>query len=79
MISFIWPLNRTLTGTTTAGKSWPESNGNEVVLQIPLCPRTKASPFVGLVSYSGHLLGESYPSVVILNYKHEPIKQIIKN
>ena len=27
--SSIWPIDRTLTGTTTLGQSGPESNGND--------------------------------------------------
>ena len=33
--SSMWPINGTLTGTTTPGQSEPESNGNEGVLHIP--------------------------------------------
>ena len=31
----IWPIDRTLSGITTWGQSWPGSDGNEWVLQIP--------------------------------------------
>ena len=33
--SSIWPIDRTLSGATTPGQSWPGSNGNEGVLRIP--------------------------------------------
>ena len=33
--STIWPLDRTLSGATTAGWSGPGSNGNEEEFHIP--------------------------------------------
>ena len=30
-----WPTDGTLTGTTTLGQSWPESNANEGMLHTP--------------------------------------------
>ena len=33
--SFIWPIDRILSGATTPGKSGSESDGNEEVLHIP--------------------------------------------
>ena len=33
--SSIWPIDRTLSGATTLGKSWPGSDGNEGILHIP--------------------------------------------
>ena len=61
--SSIWPIDRTLSGATTLGQSGPGSNGNEVVLLIPQSSCiTGTSPSDCLVSYLGHLLGESYPS-----------------
>ena len=33
--SSIWPIDGTLSGTTTPGKGGPESDGNEEVLCIP--------------------------------------------
>ena len=50
-----WPLDETLTDTTTPGQSGPGSNVNEV-FQIPQSSRTGASPSYGLVSYSEHSL-----------------------
>ena len=59
----IWPIDWTLSGATTSGQSKPESDGNEGVLHIPQSSSiTEASSSDGLVSYSGHTLGESYPS-----------------
>ena len=61
--SSIWPINSTLSGATTPGQSRPGSNGNERVLCIPQSSSiTEASPSDCLMSYLGHLLGESYPS-----------------
>ena len=37
--SSIWPIDGSLTGTTTLGQSGPGSNGNEGVLHIPQTPR----------------------------------------
>ena len=54
--SSIWPIDRTLSGTTAPIQSGPGSDSNEGVLHIP-----KALPSDCLVSYLGHLLGESYP------------------
>ena len=34
----IWPVDRTLSGTTTPGLTAPGSDGNEEVLRIPQAP-----------------------------------------
>ena len=61
--SSIWVIDRTLSGTTTQGQSGPGSNGNKRVLCIPKSSSiTDASQSYCLVSYTGHSLGESYPS-----------------
>ena len=63
--SFIWPKDRTLSGATTLGQSWPERDGSEGILHIPQSSRiTEVSPSDCLVSYPGHFLGsgESYLS-----------------
>ena len=61
--SSIWPIDRTLSGATTPGQSEPRSNHNEGVLCIPQSSSiTEASPSDSLVSYPGHLLGESDPN-----------------
>ena len=39
----IWPLDGTLTSTTTVGHSEPESHGNEGVLHTPQISRTGVS------------------------------------
>ena len=49
--SSIWPINRTLKGTTNLGQSEPGSNGNEGVVLILLITRPGASALNGLVSY----------------------------
>ena len=38
----IWPTNGNQTGTTTPGKSGPDSNSNERVFHISPCSRTGA-------------------------------------
>ena len=35
MISFIWPIDGILTGTTTPSQSGPGSNSNDRILHIP--------------------------------------------
>ena len=44
--SSIWPIEETLTATTTQDQSGPGSNGNKGVLHIPQNLRTGASPTV---------------------------------
>ena len=61
--SSIWPIDKTLSGASTPGQSAHGNDGNEGVLHIPQSSSiTEASPFGCLVSYPGHLLGQSYPS-----------------
>ena len=62
MNSSIWPVDGTVTDTTTPDQNGVRSNENEGVLYIPQSPKNGASPSDGLVSYPGHLLEESYPS-----------------
>ena len=58
-----WPIDRTLSGANTPGQSGPVSIGNEGVLCFPQSSRISwAPPSDGLISYSGHSLGVSYPS-----------------
>ena len=40
----IWPIDETLTDSTTSGQSGPGMNGNEGVLHIPQGSRTRTSP-----------------------------------
>ena len=55
--SFIWPINRFLSGATSAGQSEPGSDGNEKIL----CIRQSSSLAIWLFSViSGHSLEESY-------------------
>ena len=49
--SSIWPIDGTLTGTTTLGQSRTESNGNEELLHITQSSNTRALPLDGLMSY----------------------------
>ena len=59
----IWPIDRILSGNITPGLSGLGSESNEQVLYIPQSPGiTGTSLFECLVSYKGHLFGESYPS-----------------
>ena len=60
--SFIWPIDRTVSGATTLTQSGPGCNGNEGVLLVPQISKAEASPSDGLMSYLGHSLGSSYPS-----------------
>ena len=61
--SFIWLIDRTLSGVTTPDQCGPGSDGNEGVLCIP-----QSSSIIGaslsdcLVLHPGHSLWESYPS-----------------
>ena len=61
--SSIWLIDRTLSGATTLDQSGPGRDGNEEVLHIPQSSSiTGALPSKFLVSYPGHLLGETYLS-----------------
>ena len=51
--SSIWPIDRTLSGTTTPGQGGPKSNGNERIRHISQI--SKALPSNGLISHAGHL------------------------
>ena len=66
--SFSLSLDRTLLGSTTPSQGGPESNGNEGVLRVPQSSSiTGASRSDCLVSYLGHMLGESKPFSEILS------------
>ena len=53
--SFIWPIDKTLSGATTSGQSGPGSYGNEGVLCILQTSSINGtSPSDCLVSYTGH-------------------------
>ena len=57
--SSIWPIDRTLSGPTTLGKSGPRNDVNEGVLRIPQSSTiTGASLSVCLMSYREHSLGD---------------------
>ena len=53
----------TLSGATTPGQSGSESNSNEEVLYVSQISEVGASSSDGLMSYPGHSLEESYPSL----------------
>ena len=56
--SFIWPIDRTLSGATTLGQSAPGSNGNKGLLHIPQSSSiTGASSSDCLVSHTRTLIG----------------------
>ena len=60
--SSIWLIDMTPSGATTPGQSKAGSNDKERVQCIPQSPSiTEVSPSNYLI-YTGHLLGESYPS-----------------
>ena len=60
------PIDRTLSGATTAGQGEPGSDGNEGVHCISQSTSvTGASPSDCLVSYTGHSLGDA---VSVFNY-----------
>ena len=62
----IFPIDRTLSGATISGQSGRGSDGNKGVLGIPQkFSITEASQSECLVSYAGHSLRVSYPSVEI--------------
>ena len=64
LFSSIWLIDRTQTGATCPGPRGPGNDGNVVVLRIPQSSSiTGASPSDCLVSYPGHSLRKSYPSV----------------
>ena len=54
--SYIWPIDRTLTGITTPGQSETGDNDNEGLLHIPQSTRTGKSLLDGLVLYPGLFL-----------------------
>ena len=56
MISFIKPINKTLSGTIILDSSGPGSNGNEGILHIPLRSWIGASTEDCLLSYPGNSL-----------------------
>ena len=70
LFSSIWPIERTLSGATTPGQSWPGSDGKEGVLHFPQSSSiTGTSPSDYLAWYPGHSLkGEYYPSAVGVFY-----------
>ena len=55
--SFIWTIDRTLSGATTPGQNGPGINGNERVLRIPQSSSIAGTlPSDCLVSYLGYWL-----------------------
>ena len=56
--SSIWSIDRTLSGASTPGMSWPGNDGNEGVFHSPQNSSiTETSPFHCLASYPGDSLG----------------------
>ena len=65
--SSIWPIDRTLSGSTITSQSGPGSNGYKTVLLIPQSSSiTRGSPSDCLVSYPGHPLGSGWQSLTPL-------------
>ena len=57
----IWPVDRTLSGTTTLSQNGPGSYGNEGVLCMPQSSSiNEVSKTDGLVSYPRHSLRETW-------------------
>ena len=52
----IWPIDGTLTGTTTPGQSGSESNDNEVVFHTCLNSKTGAWPWEAVLCPTLHTL-----------------------
>ena len=72
--SSIWPIDKTLSGTTTRGHSGPKSDGNEGVLHIPQRSSiTGTSLSDCLVLYSGHSLAGSYSSAAVQSVYSTPL------
>ena len=70
----IWPINRTLSGTTIPGQSEPGSDGNKGVLHIPQSYSiTEDSPSDCLISYPRQLLRECYLSAEIQSVYSESV------
>ena len=70
--SSIWPLDGTLTGTTTLDQNGPGINGNKDGLHIPQNSSAGVSPSKGLVSYPGYLLGRGLLSAEMQFSKPHP-------
>ena len=60
--NYIWPIDRTLSGTATPDQSEQGSNSNEDVLHNLKRPKTEASISDCLMSWPGHSLESCYPS-----------------
>ena len=75
--SFVWPIDRALSGATTPGQIRTGSDGNERVLRIPQNSSiTWTSPSGCLMSYAGPSLvgGESYFSAEVQSmYSKAPV------
>ena len=73
-LSSIWPIDRTLSDSTTPVQSGPWSKGNDEVLCIPQSSNTTgAQPSDCLVSYQGHLLEESYTFAKMHHHHHHVV------
>ena len=60
--SYVWSIDRNLSGTATLNQSGSGSDGNERVLLIPKSSSfTRDSPSDCFVSYPGYTSEESYP------------------
>ena len=73
--TFIWPIDRTLSGATTSSQNEPGDNGNKEVLSIPQSPKISwALSSDCFVSYLGHSLGDSQPSTEMQSmYSSAPV------
>ena len=73
--SFIWPIDRTISGATTPGECGPGNDGNKGVLHIPQSSSiTGTSLSDCLVPYLAQSLEEFYPSAEMqLVYSAAPV------
>ena len=77
--SFIWPIERALSGATTSSQNGPGSDGKKEVLHIPQSTSISGtSPTDCLVSCTGYSLGGSYPSAEVQSvYSTAPADWVI--
>ena len=61
----IWPVDGTVSGTTTAGLCGPRNISNERVFHISQSSKTGGSPSESLVSYPGHPLVQRWSRLIL--------------
>ena len=74
--SFIWPIDRALSGSSSPGQSGPGSDGNEGVLSILQSSSiTGTSSSDCLVSYSWNSLGILTPYINVVSVYYSPYRR----